>query len=116
MFLQHQPYKMLFVVASLQKFYPELLWPTKERKARKKYRNKEKVGRVMRFQPPHAALAVPLERQGSTVCGALPAPIAERFTIAKLVPDLFLCGAVPQTPRQRFKVSQDGKGGRSANS
>ena len=31
--------------AALQKFFPELLWPTKERKARKKYRNKEKVGR-----------------------------------------------------------------------
>lgn len=46
----------------LQKYYPDLLWPTKERKARKKYRNKEKM------------------------------------------------------PRQRFKVSQDGKGGRSANS
>jgi hypothetical protein len=34
----------LMLMAALQKFFPELLWPTKERKARKKYRNKEKVG------------------------------------------------------------------------
>lgn len=30
----------------MQKYYPDLLWPTKERKARKKYRNKEKVNSV----------------------------------------------------------------------
>ena len=27
----------------LQRYYPELLWPTKERKARHKFRNKDKV-------------------------------------------------------------------------
>jgi len=48
-------------VVYLQRHYPELLWPTKERKLRYRQRNKEK------------------------------------------------------TPRSRFKISQDGKGGRSAN-
>ena len=45
-----------------QSYFPELLWPTKKRRNRRKFRNKEK------------------------------------------------------SQRQRFKVSQDGKGGRSANS
>ena len=76
--------------AWLQRYYPELLWPTKERRVRHRFRNREKVLSTNPSMP-----SAPLCRgdfAGAELCN------------------------MRQAPKTRFKVSQDGKGGRSANS